>query len=457
MNSMNRDEIVSLWFQSDKQLRKVAVQTVITHLPASWDICLDLLTDCPCEQLGELVGPLRGSMPFLKTGFQDVNSCTEGHYDLFKNMHQAYLDLIKTLAKRKSPTLLKMCYELFDGIRPDMRHLFPDIDFTKCQRSNEKHSYGHQLMIFVTGICNLHCSYCFSNNLEHRSISAEDLRRIFTWARKNGCTMITPCGGEPLIYPHIGLFLDLVAESGMTTYFATNATIPLLHFNKQQIGAIDLLTMHMTRSLWENLEYMRIFCENIELAQKQGIDIIARCNITCPDVDVTSWFELMDRYQLRRMNIALTIPSSLHNNNFVSTKLFTDYIPVIRQCIEHCQERSINLSFAKPIPPCIFDEETAEWLLQYDNFAPVCNIYEDKGTRNICLSPDLKFTPCLGVPTPTMDFNELLNWDDLTDTMGKEINGSLQKPLFERCHGCFLFDRKLCQGTCLSYKYLAKA
>lgn len=454
---MNRDEIVSLWFQSDKQLRKVAVQTVITHLPASWDICLDLLTDCPSEQLGELVGPLRGSMPFLKTGFQDVSSCTEGHYDLFKNMHQAYLELIKTLAKRKSPTLLQMCYELFDGIRPDMRHLFPDIDFTECQRSNEKRSYGHQLMIFVTGICNLHCSYCFSNNLEHRSISAEDLRRIFTWARKNRCTMITPCGGEPLIYPHIGLFLDLVAEFGMTTYFATNATIPLLNFNKQQIGVIDLLTMHMTRSLWENLEYMRIFCENIELAQQQGIDIIARCNITCPDVDVTSWFELIDRYQLRRMNIALTIPSLLHNNNFVSTKLFTDYIPVIRQCIEHCQERRIDLSFAKPIPPCIFDEETAEWLLHYDNFAPMCNIHEDKGTRNICLSPDLKFTPCLGVPTPTMDFNEQLNWDDLTDTMGKEINGSLQKPLFERCHGCFLFDRKLCQGTCLSYKYLAKA
>lgn len=454
---MNRDEVFSLWFQPDKQLRRVAVQMVITHLPASWDICLDMLKGCQSEQLGELVGPLRGTMPFLKTGFQTAACCTRSQYDLFGNIHQAYQALMKALANREDTVLLQTCYQLFDGIRPDMQQLFPDIDFTECQRSNEKCSYGHQLMIFVTGICNLHCSYCFSNNLEHHSISAEDLRRIFAWARKNGCSMITPCGGEPLIYPHIGLFLDLVAEYGLSTYFATNATIPLARFNKQQLDVIDLLTMHMTKILWENPEYMCIFCENIELARQQDIDIIARCNITSPDEDITPWFKLTDRYHLRRMNIALTIPSSLHNNNFVSTKMFTDYIPVIRQCIECCQERGIDLSFAKPIPPCLFDDVTAAWLLRYENFTPMCNIHEDKGTRNVCLLPELKFTPCLGVPTPTMDFNEQLTWDDITDTMGKEITRSLQKPLFERCQGCFLFDRKLCQGTCLSYKYLSKA
>ena len=122
---MNRDEIVSLWFQSDKQLRKVAVQAVLTHLPASWDICLDLLTDCPSEQLGELVGPLRGSMPFLKAGFQDADGCIEGNYDLFESMHQAYSELIKTLINRKRPALLQLCYELFDGLHTSAKTTSP--------------------------------------------------------------------------------------------------------------------------------------------------------------------------------------------------------------------------------------------------------------------------------------------------------------------------------------------
>jgi len=454
---MNRDEIIFLWLQPDKQLRRVAIQMVITHLPASWDICLDMLKDCSNEQLRELIGPLRAAMPFLRTGFQTATVHSGSQYVLFRSLHHAYYSLLNALLNRKDSALIQTCYQFFDGIRPDIRYLFPNINCTDCQRADEQPITGHQLMIFVTGICNLHCSYCFSNNLDHHSISAEDLRRIFAWATKNGCTMITPCGGEPLLYPHINLFLDLVAKYGLTTYFATNATIPLLRFKKEQLDVIDLLIMHITKSLWRNPEYMRIFCENIELAQQQGIDIIARCNITSPGLDIMPWFELIDRYQLKRMNIALAIPSSLHNNRFVSTKYFTDYVPVIRQCIERCQVRGINLSFAKPIPPCAFDEATAAWLLHYDNFAPMCNIYEDHGTRNICLSPDLKFSPCLGVPTPSIDFNEQLTWNDLINTMGNEVAGALQKPLFERCQGCFLFDRKLCQGTCLSYKYLSKA
>ena len=423
----------------------------------SWDFCLDMLKDCPNEQLSELVGPLRAAMPFLKTGYQTAIGCSNAQYSVFSNMHYSYQSLLTTLSNLKDITLLQTCYQLFDGIRPDIQHLFPTITFTDCLRADEQSNNGHQLMIFVTGICNLNCSYCFSNNLEHHSISADDLRCIFAWAKKNGCTLLTPCGGEPLIYPHIGLFLDLVAEYGLTTYFATNATIPLSRFKKQQLEVIDLLTMHITEHLWRNPEYMRIFCDNVEFAQQLGIDIIARCNITSPNLDVLPWFELIDRYQLKRMNIALSIPSSRHNNRFVSTNLFTDYVPVIRQCIDCCQERGINLSFAKPIPPCIFDEATAAWLLQYDNFAPMCNIHEDYGTRNVCLSPDLKFTPCLGVPAPSMDFNEQLTWNDLVSTMGNEVMGALQKPLFERCQGCFLFDRKLCQGTCLSYKYLSEA
>lgn len=403
-----------------------------------------------------LVGTLRAQMPFLKTGYRQAYACHKHHYSSFSEMHQCYLALMEELKKEQDEELVKRCYLYFDGIRADLQQLFPHIDFSESIRPEEAlQRQGRQLMIFVTGLCNLKCSYCFSNDMKQNSISPDDLQRIFQWAKKNGCDMVTPCGGEPLVYPHLGLFLDLISSYGMRTYFASNCTIPLSRFSSQQLGCIDLITFHITQSLWQRPEYMRIFCQNIETAQQHHIEIIARCNIITPDMDIMPWFELVDRYNIKRMNIALTIPSGSHDNHYVDTTLFTDFVPVIRQCIDLCRQRSIDISFAKPIPPCVFDDETAAWLLQYDNFTPMCNVHEDSGTRNVCLSPEMMFTPCLGVPRPQISFSEQLTWDDLIRNLGGEIDTALQRPLFEKCPDCFLYDRKLCQGACLSYKYLS--
>lgn len=403
-----------------------------------------------------LVGTLRAQMSFLKTGYRQAYTCNKNHYATFSTLHQNYLALLEELKEEPDEKLIKQCYLFFDGIRADLSRLFPHIDFSECIRPEEsQQQQGRQLMIFVTGLCNLKCSYCFSKDMKQNSISAEDLKRIIQWAKTNGCDMVTPCGGEPLVYPHLGLFLDMISAHGMRTYFASNCTLPLSRYSQEQLGTIDLITFHMTKSLWQRPEHMRTFCENIETAQRHHIEIIARGNIITPDMDIMPWFDLVDRYGIKRMNIALTIPSGLHDNQYVDTAVFSDFVPVIRQCIDLCRQRNIDVSFAKPIPPCVFDDETAAWLLQYDNFAPMCNVHEDSGTRNVCLSPDMMFTPCLGVPQPQIPFSDKLTWDDLIRELGGEIDAALQRPLFEKCHSCFLFERKLCQGACLSYKYLS--
>ena len=45
-------------------------------------------------------------------------------------------------------------------------------------------------MVFVTGLCNLSCSYCFSNDIERRQIASDDLREIIKWAAENGCSCV---------------------------------------------------------------------------------------------------------------------------------------------------------------------------------------------------------------------------------------------------------------------------
>lgn len=416
---------------------------------------LDILREGLPEDIVRTVGQMRARMPFLKTGFRPARRCCRDDYGVFDSIYQEYQAFMSMLEAHGDKATLQACYRYFDGIRSDLRRLFPDTDFSNCLRAEElSEPTSRQLMVFVTGQCNLHCPYCFSNDLDRKAISPDDLRRIFQWASDNGCHMVTPCGGEPLIYPHLGLFLDLVAAFGMRTYFASNCTLPLSCYSDGQLECIDLMTFHMTESLWQYPAYLRTFCENIAIARQHQIDIIARGNITAPDMDLRPWLDLVDRYDIKKMNIALTIPSGSHDNRYVDTALFSDFVPVIRQCIDSCRERGVNLSFAKPIPPCVFDEDTAAWLLRYDNFMPMCNVHEDRGTRNVCLSPDMCFTPCLGVPRPQIPFSEQLTWDDLQRTLGAEIEQALQRPLFEQCERCFLYDRHLCQGACLSYKYL---
>ena len=452
---MNRNEITDLWMQSDRQLRSMAAHMAVALLPDSWSTCIDML--CSCEDEGparELTGLLLAQMPFLKMGYAPCHTISEGPFLTFDSYHQSYQALITLLSKERDAHVLRRCYHHFEGIRGDIRHLHPELDFCSDAAANMSEDSHRQLMVFVTGRCNLKCSYCFSNDMEQLFISTTDLKRIFTWAGQNGCNMVTPCGGEPLIYPHIDTFFDLVREHGMHTYFASNCTIPLTRFSKQQLECIDLITFHMTEHLWHAPEHMRIFCENIETARQHHIDIIARGNIVTPDQDITSWLDIIDRYQIKRMNIALTIPSGSHNNKYIDTRLFSDFREIIMRCVNACRDRQINLSFAKPIPPCVFDEETARWLLQFNNFMPLCNVHEDDCTRNICLSPDLLFTPCLGVHQPQVAFSEQLTWEQLQQDLGNEVNRALRKPLFERCEHCFLYNRHLCQGACLSYKYL---
>ena len=455
---MERHDILDIWKQPDCQFRRIAVSEALRLLPHSFGLCLQMLADCPEEQAWELVVPLRKHMPFLHEGYSPAVALPEGSFDVFPEWAEQYKAAMASLGQEADPRLPGVCYRYFNALRSDLQTMYPHYDFSDCLREEEKSFVSsHQLMVFVTGVCNLQCPYCFSSDIEHTYISADDLRRIFAWAAKNDCSMVTPCGGEPMLYPHIGLFFDLVADYGMRTYMASNCTMPLSRLTPKQLGTIDVLTCHMTESLWKRQEYMKTFCENLQLAQQMGIKIIARANIVSPNEETEPWFELVERYGLDTFYISTPIPSGAHDNLYIDPATFVSYVPVIKRCIGRCRERHINIGFAKPIPLCIFDRETASWLMQSDRFLPLCNNHEDGGTRNACISPDMHIEPCPGVPRPRIPFSESITWKDLETQLGAEIHRALQKPLFERCSRCFLSQRRICQGACLSYKYLTKA
>lgn len=402
---------------------------------------------------------LQARYPFIRDGYGEtcaecsVPEAAQIASTVFPELEEEYDAMMQAL-RDCSIEAVHAAYKYLGGIRGDIEKLYPEVDFSADRRDNEVNHDWHQLMIFVTGICNLKCSYCFSSDIERKEISAEDLRMLFDWAEWENCRVVTPCGGEPLLYKHIDLFLDLIRKKGMETYFASNCTVPLSRFTDERTSVIQLITFHLTSALWQNEEMMGIFEDNLEYARQHGIKIIARANIISENQDVERWFDIIDRHHLKQLNIALTIPSGARDNLYIDPEMFTRYLPVIRKVVRMCRERKVEVSFAKPFPPCLLDKEEAREWLRYENFQPVCNVWEDRGTRNVCISPDMKVTPCLGVEHPSCAFDPAMSWEDLRQGMGHEIMQAMERPLFAHCRECFLYRRRLCQGACLSYKYL---
>ncbi len=86
-----------------------------------------------------------------------------------------------------------------------------------------------RLVIELTNICNLHCSYCLRDDealyqTRARFFPIELLRRILRDARESaGVSFVSFTGGEPTLHPQFSEILKTVGEEGMRAGFVTNA------------------------------------------------------------------------------------------------------------------------------------------------------------------------------------------------------------------------------------------
>jgi MoaA/NifB/PqqE/SkfB family radical SAM enzyme len=93
----------------------------------------------------------------------------------------------------------------------------------------KRNGFGSKrLVVELTNICNLHCSYCLRDEdaLYHTPanfLSPEFLDRLFTQARQvMGVTSVVFTGGEPTLHPKFEHILDVCEENELTASFVTN-------------------------------------------------------------------------------------------------------------------------------------------------------------------------------------------------------------------------------------------
>jgi len=454
---MTRDEIQTLLDSRDINFRRVAIDEIVMSFPAHADLFFAAFHD-DGELTVQMADAARQWMPVLRDGYDEKVTplASPEKYSTFGGLAEFYSVFIDEmrkdldgLDKTSSQHVIESLWYHFPGLRADL-------DGVVYHRMPEEH---RQLMVFVTGHCNLHCPYCFSKELQKLSISKIDMERVLLWAQRQNVQSLLPCGGEPLLYENMDWLIRETERRGMKMYFATNLSVRLpdavLNVGNDAIGQLHV---HLTDELFRDKRLMSTFRNNLRLCHEKGIDIILRGNIFGDGEEnhYDEWFKIAKEHGIDALNVAFTIPSHTGSNSFVHVEAIQAMVPHLRSVLEQGSENNIRVSIAKPVPLCVFPEDLALDILRHNHNATFCNVNEDGGMHNLSLSTDLRFSPCLGVDEPGILFDDDLDWETLRGVFGKAVGALQSQPLLERCSGCFLFHRRLCQGTCLSYKQVSR-
>ncbi|MBP3228709.1 MAG: radical SAM protein [Bacteroidaceae bacterium] len=437
---LERKEITALWETGERAFRQVAASELLASFPDKADLLLSMVS----EGAPELLEMVRERFPFLRRGFANPEPDTAArrytYFDELARQEEAFLKALATDTATRTPTAISSLTDL------------PSVSAAGLASVSKKEA-PHQLMVFVTGHCNLHCPYCFSADAPRKEIGADDLRRVFRWAAGQGCGQVTPCGGEPLLYRHIALFLRLVREHGMTTYLATNFTRDIANLDGFDSTLVRQVYIHLTAETLADARLADIVSRNIATGKARRIEMTGRLNLTGANTDdVLRLTRFFADAGLKRVHFALTIPSERVSNNYTDPAAFARFVPEVERAMDFAEACGLTVGIAKPMPPCLFPKHRQAKLLSQTCAATMCNIHEDGGMKNVCLSPDLLFSPCLGVSHPSVAFRDDLTWNELSAVFAPRVQRLLGAPPMARCAQCYLWARRLCQGYCLSYK-----
>jgi organic radical activating enzyme len=443
--NFDTEQITTLLQADNSHFRKIAFKTIVDNFDSCSRLFFDvILNDVDCDDLA-LNACQR--FPSLNRGFNNPENFNPAKIYLrfaeYAAEHKLFLEKLKEYLQAETrqdrqKKLITLLSNRFEGLKSDLE--------------NTENNGDRQLMIFITGKCNLCCPYCFSNDLQREEMSLTDIEEILQWAGKNNIKRISLCGGEPSSHSHFDEILLRIKEHGFRTYFASNFTINCRTLKNFNAGVIDKIYVHITDQALKNPLLKEQVLKNIDHSKAMGIGLTYRTNISDNQANIAEWFRVMQETDIPSLNIAFTFPTKAKNNRFIDIDSFEHYIGIIEEIIRKSNELKVDLSFAKPIPLCIFDAQTSRYLLANKNYYPLCSIHSQNCTHTICITLQKKMHACLGITSSFITFHKDLDWQQIESYCINTVQSLFSQPLFKQCRDCFLFDRKLCQGSCLSYK-----
>ena len=176
--------------------------------------------------------------------------------------------------------------------------------------------------ILLTNRCNLGCSYCFANefvNKDNCDITVEDYNKAVDFILQSGVGFIGLIGGEPLLHPDFGLFVDTLKKNPQIqkiTIF-TNGLLINDYIDKIIDPQVHLLINCNTKEILKTKENYKKLISNIELIHKETKNkdnIHLGINIYSAALDYDWVFKLLKKYKKRELRISISVPNYICSN-----------------------------------------------------------------------------------------------------------------------------------------------
>ena len=321
--------------------------------------------------------------------------------------------------------------------------------------------------IILTSYCNLHCPYCFANEMinteEIKNISIAQFQHILDWISKTPLEgqRIGLIGGEPTLHPQFDEILDIVGkfclEHNCFSILFTNGIYINKFLSNIPSKMVILLNFNiptaMTPQQWESLNI------NIEKMHKIGwlyksediknAKVTIGCNLCLEITDYSFFWDTIDKYP-GIPEVRMSVTSPINPVYKVDKDLYyTSMKPVLLEFVEQANKRNISISAdCNQIPICYFTEE---------EFAKLYNM--NRRGKVICepiidITPDFQASSCFGA-YDLVDCNEFETISDLhRHLLYKKVAPKVLNNRIGRCENCKLFDLTKCQGGCLGFAKL---
>lgn len=327
--------------------------------------------------------------------------------------------------------------------------------------------------IALTTYCNLHCPYCFADEMisssEVKNITLAQLNDMLRWINQSHyCdNRIGLIGGEPTLHPY---FLEIL--SVINNFCTKNKFGSILFTNGIYIGdylddipkkMILLVNVNtpsaMTPDQWqklnENLDKMYSLGWMPKKNHKESFHkVTLGCNL-CPQIDDYSFFwYFVKRYQVGVIRMSVTAPTKpehLADKEGYYKLMYPKFIEFLQTAKKH--HVKINYD-CNQIPQCYLSKEENELRNEL-------SFNDNEKKSRICspvidITPDFKASSCFGTYKIVdckdfSDLDELHRYFFYTQNVPKTLVNTQG-----RCATCPRHERIQCQGGCLAFADMDK-
>ncbi|MBD3155372.1 MAG: radical SAM protein [Candidatus Aenigmarchaeota archaeon] len=303
--------------------------------------------------------------------------------------------------------------------------------------------------INITFKCNLSCPYCYVKNFkpEKKEISLSSFSKILSWFKKqniqNGVSIL---GGEPTQHPKFDKILESMEKNELKSTLYTNGlTKNPLYLLSDSINYIiinynhpPLISKEKQRKIEDTISF---------LTGKKNFTL--RLNVN-KYTDISEIMKICKKYNINSIQLSLVFPSEKRDNLFFKRGVLKSESQKLYEYIRELLDTGIKASVEEPLPFCAFDKKERKFLKKEANLFGECG-----SGRLYAINPDLSVVPCVifQESLPKVFLTDFENEKELVEHLEK-FTSSLkwEKYLFEECKTCVFNHRKLCQGSCLTYK-----